>query len=163
LNHVHFFFRNSLKGIIFHDMGDHFVNPLNFTKDIQFIRVKSNTKQVPRYATDKNHSVLTIRFSQQSWSDISLSFCSRLHPWDVRWFHYQDYLRKNREKYQYVIITDVTDVEILKDPFPFMENNRDRDLFVGLDKFGRNGDDGWMQVFINWLRCILFLLEASAN
>jgi hypothetical protein len=52
----------------------------------------------------------------------------RINPYFQRWITYRDYLIKHRRELKFIWCVDATDVEMLRDPFPGMEEGV---LYVG--------------------------------
>ena len=97
-------------------------------KDLHGVIFYDNLSEefIEKYQTDK------IRFLKCTIGKLSIN--------DERYFIYYNFLLKN--KYEYVLLSDVSDVEINKNPFDFMKlgvhSNR---LFIGMNFHGDRGLD----------------------
>lgn len=99
-------------------------------KDLHGIIFCDNVSQafITKYQTPK------IRFINIKLGKYSIN--------DERYFIYYNFLLTNQHKlkYRYVLMTDVSDVEINKNPFPYMAENPDK-IYVGMNFHGDRGID----------------------
>lgn len=95
-----------------------------------------------------NGSCIIKNFTDHLWYEHRHSGNSDWHyakpqhdnPYFAVWFIYRDYLR-NIDPHCMVWITDLTDVKMLRDPFPHMKRNT---LYVG-DEAGQNTGNLWLR------------------
>lgn len=56
-----------------------------------------------------------------NWHYMFIPQTPQINPYFQRWISYREYLIKHRQELKYVWCVDATDVEMLRDPFPYMK------------------------------------------
>jgi hypothetical protein len=91
------------------------------------------------------------QYTNENVQFVEVEYDGKLNPNVFRYFVYQDYLRQHLERISNIFVTDITDVEVIQDPFSsklFIENSSC--IFCGDEP--EILDNEWMRSHNNHLR-----------
>jgi hypothetical protein len=121
----------------------------DYIKDWYYSIIKNNLNAVVFHNTFSDETIK--KYSNKNVSFIYVNYDGYLNPNVYRYFLYKKYIENNLDKINNVVITDITDVVIIKNPFDseFFKSNTGH-IFCGDEETTLNSD--WMRKHNEHLR-----------